>query len=159
MEEMIVPVLFKKNITFVMTFGSRLLVLIAGMCDMVDQNFKDSANKSQVQAFKGWMKRFIVTNYEIFLDFFKHHSEFVGQKYLNKGPSMLAKMAPILVGQSMMMQQSQQQSLMNKASIIGKLTNNDQVQMWSIFEYVRAFSYVGQIAVERIPLEEKNKQD
>lgn len=48
MEELIVPVLFQKNITFVMTLGSRLVVLIEGICDMVDQNFKDSANKAQV---------------------------------------------------------------------------------------------------------------
>jgi hypothetical protein len=33
------------------------------------------------------MKRFIVTNYEIYIDFFKAHSEFVAQKYFSKSLS------------------------------------------------------------------------
>ena len=49
--------------------------------------------------------------------------------------------------------------MMAKTSTVGRLNNNDQAQMWSIFEYIHAFSYVSQIAIERIPLEEKNKQD
>jgi hypothetical protein len=79
LEETIVPDLFRKNISFVMTLGTRLITMIEGICDMVNSNFnKDSANKQQVQSFNGWMRRFIVTNYEIFLDYFKQHSEFVG---------------------------------------------------------------------------------
>lgn len=46
LEEMIVPSLFSKNISFVMTLGTRLITMIEGICDMVDANFsKDSSNK------------------------------------------------------------------------------------------------------------------
>jgi len=36
MEEIIVPTLFKRNISFVMTLGSRLIYMIDGLVDMVD---------------------------------------------------------------------------------------------------------------------------
>lgn len=46
MEEMIVPFLFKKNISFVMTLGTRLMNMIDGMSNMVTANFtKESSNK------------------------------------------------------------------------------------------------------------------
>jgi hypothetical protein len=34
------------------------------------------ASQSEASAFKGWMTRFIVTNYEIYIDHFKTHAEF-----------------------------------------------------------------------------------
>jgi hypothetical protein len=37
----------------------------------------------QAESFKGWMKRFIVTNYEIYIDYFQGHSEFVAQQYFS----------------------------------------------------------------------------
>ena len=43
MEELMVPSLFTRNISFVMTLGSRLICMIDGLVDMVDSNFnKDS---------------------------------------------------------------------------------------------------------------------
>ncbi len=40
-----------------------------------------STPKTEAEAFKGWMTRFIVTNYEIYIDHMKSHSEFISQKY------------------------------------------------------------------------------
>lgn len=46
MEEIMVPNLFKRNISFVMTLGSRMICMIDGVVDMVDKNFnKDCQNK------------------------------------------------------------------------------------------------------------------
>ena len=82
LEDMIVPSLFTRNISFVMSLSNRLVALIDGVIDQVDRNFNKGGlpgggSSNQMQSFKGWMKRFIVTNYEIYIDFFKAHSEFV----------------------------------------------------------------------------------
>jgi len=42
-----------------------------------------SSGQSEVAGFKGWMTRFIVTNYEIYIDNFKSHGEFTAQKYFS----------------------------------------------------------------------------
>eukprot|EP00347_Sterkiella_histriomuscorum_P021714 403333020 len=175
MEEMMVPILFKQNISFVMTLGSRMICMIDGVVDQVDLNFsKDSQNKQQIQAFKGWMKRFIVTNYEIFLDHYKQHCDFVAQKYFNKtfDAQNLVKIGiqdeKVLVGSSQKLSQSmmfgaeiKESMQFSRASIIGRINQSqiDHNSMWSVFEYIKSFSYVSQLAVERIPLEDKNKQD
>ena len=54
------------------------------------------------------------------------------------------------------------QLIMSKASLIGNLSQHladGSSGIWQVFDYVKAFSYVAQLAVERIPLEEKNKAD
>lgn len=87
LEEVMVPKLMSKNILLVMIYGNKLLCMIDGLVKFADKNLvsaKDTDNKQSMQAFNGWMKRFIVTNYEIFLDHFKTHSDFVAQKYFNK---------------------------------------------------------------------------
>ncbi|CDW72803.1 UNKNOWN [Stylonychia lemnae] len=176
MEEIIVPTLLKKNISFVMTLGSRLIFMIDGLVDQVEENFnKESQNKQQILAFKGWMKRFIITNYEIFLDYYKNHSEFVAQKCFSRtlNPQNLVKTGiqdeKVLVNQSQIIQQSlfgndikQSMQQISKASIIGRInqsTNDNSSSMWAIFDYITSFSYVSQLAVEKIPLEDKSKQD
>ncbi len=87
LEEMLVPGLIKKNIALVITLGNKFMTMIEGMVVMVEKNLnfqKEKGTQVSLKAFMGWMKRFIVTNYEIFLDHFKSHSEFVAQRYFNK---------------------------------------------------------------------------
>lgn len=69
-----VPKLMSKNITLVMTSGQKLLSMIEAFVEMADKNLfnqKDHENKQYLVAYVGWMNRFIVTNYEIYLDHFK----------------------------------------------------------------------------------------
>lgn len=87
LEDMLVPHLIKKNISLVVTFGNKFLAMIDGMVALAEKNLNfdnDHGTQASLAAFKGWMKRFIVTNYEIFLDHFKFHSDFVAQKYFNR---------------------------------------------------------------------------
>jgi hypothetical protein len=45
------------------------------------------ATQSEASAFKGWMTRFIVTNFEIYIDHLNNHAEFTAQKYFSKSYS------------------------------------------------------------------------
>ncbi len=77
---MVVPALFTKNISFVMTLSKRLTTMIDGIIQQVENTLitgkKQMSSQSEATAFKGWMTRFIVTNYEIYIDHFKTHAEF-----------------------------------------------------------------------------------
>ena len=80
LEDMVVPTLFQKNISFVMTLSKRLSTMIDGIIQQVENTLKmgqqQMASQSEATAFKGWMTRFIVTNYEIYIDHLKTHAEF-----------------------------------------------------------------------------------
>lgn len=77
LEEMLVPSLIPKNISLAITFGGKFLEMIKGLAEMMEQNLNINEASQKLVSFQKWMKRFIVTNYELFLDFFKTHSEFV----------------------------------------------------------------------------------
>lgn len=70
-----------------MVFGNKFLSLINGFTQLAEKNLatsNENESKMSMQAFNGWMKRFIITNYEIFLDYFKSHSDAIATKYINK---------------------------------------------------------------------------
>lgn len=83
LEDVTVPGLFRRNISFVMTLGGRLLHMIDGIISLAGTAGAMSEQQQQTEAFKGWMKRFIVTNYEIYIDYFQGHAEFVAQQYFS----------------------------------------------------------------------------
>lgn len=62
-----------------MTISSRINTLIDGMIETIEKNLygKEARSKNEVQSFKGWMTRFIVTNYEIYIDYFKNYADFI----------------------------------------------------------------------------------
>lgn len=102
------------------------------------------------------MGRFINTNYELYIDYFKCHSEFVAQKYFSRSfnAHSLAKTGvqdeKIIVGSSF----SPSKSMMDmegilppRASVIGKANHfsskvEDEEAFWSIFDFIQNYSYV-----------------
>jgi hypothetical protein len=87
LEDMLVPALFNRNITYVMTLSNRLSYLIDGIIYSISNYVQDkSGSKSSIEvmdSWKEWMNRFIVTNYEYYIEHFKSHSEFIAQTYFS----------------------------------------------------------------------------
>ena len=116
------------------------------------------------------MRRFIVTNYEIYLDYFKHHSEQVALKHFSKCFQSLTRKVSTSEEQVLLsspLNKQIRQSLLqtSKASIISKMTGGtqkndvDTLQWTRVFEFMDAFSYIAQMASEKIPLDEGKKVD
>ena len=149
-----------------MTFGNKFLTMIDMLVKMLEKNLvSQQGNKSgDITGIYRHIKRFIVTNYEIFLDFFKQHSDFIAQKYFNKMAlneatesmirTSLDKFGGVSIDQTKVSMMT-----VSKAYVFGMISQNsenDHLGLWIIFDYVEAFSYIAQLAIAKIPLDEKN---
>ncbi|TNV84480.1 hypothetical protein FGO68_gene2070 [Halteria grandinella] len=161
LEDMFVPLLFNRNISHVMIMSNRLLMMIDGIIESVTPQKQMAASEAQLQlqAFKGQMRRFIVTNYEIYIDFLKGHSEFVAQRYFSKNFSISSRTSS---AEEKILGGSDEVAGITRASIIGKIgvpQASDEQILTDIMGFVKAYSQLAQMVVEKIPIEEGKKQD
>ena len=71
----------QKHISFALLFGSKIRQLLSDNQSSLTKIFEDEKAKSSLVGFKSWMDRFLVTNYEIYLDWLKHQLDRTSLSY------------------------------------------------------------------------------